>query len=160
MEQNIYIMEFWKLKKNRKRIVFCIIFCSIITFLIFTLACKIIGADVMEACVPVHIMRMIMNNFYPEIIIDGEISYSILMYDSFIFYGTIIFLITSPAFSLFSCTIGISVFTAALVILSPISNIIIGILKLLLLLHLLKFVADMQNHTDVALYISQINLKK
>lgn len=72
MEQNIYIMEFWKLKKNRKRIVFCIIFCSIITFLIFTLACKIIGADVMEACVPVHIMRMIMNNFYPEIIIDGE----------------------------------------------------------------------------------------
>ena len=86
MEQNIYIMEFWKLKKNRKRIVFCIIFCSIITFLIFTLACKIIGADV--------IMRMIMNNFYPEIIIDGEISYSILMYDSFIFYGTIIFLIT------------------------------------------------------------------
>ena len=94
MEQNIYIMEFWKLKKNRKRIVFCIIFCSIITFLIFTLACKIIGADVMEACVPVHIMRMIMNNFYPEIIIDGEISYSILMYDSFIFYGTIIFLIT------------------------------------------------------------------
>jgi len=32
-----------------------------------------------------------MNNFYPEIIIDGEISYSILMYDSFIFYGTIIF---------------------------------------------------------------------
>ncbi len=35
-----------------------------------------------------------MNNFYPEIIIDGEISYSILMYDSFIFYGTIIFLIT------------------------------------------------------------------
>ena len=54
MEQNIYIMEFWKLKKNRKRIVFCIIFCSIITFLIFTLACKIIGADVMEACVPVH----------------------------------------------------------------------------------------------------------
>lgn len=94
MEQNIYIMEFWKLKKNRKRIVFCIIFCSIIIFLIFTLACKIIGADVMEACVPVHIMRMIMNNFYPEIIIDGEISYSILMYDSFIFYGTIIFLIT------------------------------------------------------------------
>lgn len=54
MEQNIYIMEFWKLKKNRKRIVFCVIFCSIITFLIFTLACKIIGADVMEACVPVH----------------------------------------------------------------------------------------------------------
>lgn len=94
MEQNIYIMEFWKLKKNRKRIVFCIIFCSIITFLIFTLACKIIGADVMEACVPVHIMRIIVNNFYPEIIIDGEISYSILMYDSFIFYGTIIFLIT------------------------------------------------------------------
>ena len=94
MEQNIYIMEFWKLKKNRKRIVFCVIFCSIITFLIFTLACKIIGADVMEACVPVHIMRIIVNNFYPEIIIDGEISYSILMYDSFIFYGTIIFLIT------------------------------------------------------------------
>ncbi len=48
----------------------------------------------MEACVPVHIMRIIVNNFYPEIIIDGEISYSILMYDSFIFYGTIIFLIT------------------------------------------------------------------
>ena len=94
MEQNIYIMDFWKLKKNRKRIDFCFIFCSIISFLIFTLACKIIGADVMEACDPVHIMRIIVNNFYPEIIIDGEISYSILMYDSFIFYGTIIFLIT------------------------------------------------------------------
>lgn len=94
MEQNIYIMEFWKLKKNRKRIVFCIVFCSIITFPIFILACKIIGADVMDDCVPVHIMRIIMNNFYPEIIIDGEISYNILMYDSFIFYGTIIFLIT------------------------------------------------------------------
>ena len=94
MEQNIYIMEFWKLKKNRKRIVFCVIFCSIITFLIFTLACKIIGADVMEACVPVHIMRIKIVHYYPEIIIDGEISYSILMYDSFIFYGTIIFLIT------------------------------------------------------------------
>lgn len=94
MEQNIYIMEFWKLKKNRKRIVFYVIYCSIITFLIFTLACKIIGADVMETCVPVHIMRIIVNNFYPEIVIDGEISYSILMYDSFIFYGTIIFLIT------------------------------------------------------------------
>ena len=35
-----------------------------------------------------------MNNFYPEIIIDGEIAYDVLMYDSFIFYGTIIFLIT------------------------------------------------------------------
>ena len=45
----------------------------------------------MEACVPVHIMRMIMNNFYPEIIIDGEISYSILMYDSFIFMGQLFF---------------------------------------------------------------------
>lgn len=85
MEQNIYIMEFWKLKKNRKRIVFCIVFCSIITFLIFTLAYRIIGADVMDDCVPVHIMRIIMNNFYPEIIIDGEIAYDVLMYDSFIF---------------------------------------------------------------------------
>lgn len=90
MEQNIYIMEFWKLKRIEKEL-FLYYFCSIITFLIFTLACKIIGADVMEACVPVHIMRMIMNNFYPEIIIDGEISYSILMYDSFIFMGQLFF---------------------------------------------------------------------
>ena len=84
MEQNIYIMEFWKLKKSKSKIIFCLISCSIMTVLIFTLACKLIGADVMELHVPIHIMKTIISNFYPEIIIDGETAYNVLMYDNFI----------------------------------------------------------------------------
>ena len=94
MEQNIYIMEFLKLKKSKSKIIFCLISCSIMTVLIFTLACKLIGADVMELHVPIHIMKTIISNFYPEIIIDGETAYNVLMYDNFIFYGSIIFLIS------------------------------------------------------------------
>lgn len=72
------------------------------TLLFFTLACRIIGADVMERYVPIHIMKIMMNNFYPEIIVDGETAYDVLMFDSFIFYGTIIFLITSLCFYKFT----------------------------------------------------------
>lgn len=48
----------------------------------------------MENLVPLHIMKIMMNNFSPEIIIDGEIAYDVLMWDGLIFYGTIVFLIT------------------------------------------------------------------
>ena len=91
MEQNIYIMEFWKLKKSKSKIIFCLISCSIMTVLIFTLACKLIGADVMELHVPIHIMKTIISNFYPEIIIDGETAYNVLMYDNFIFLDQLFF---------------------------------------------------------------------
>ena len=61
------------------------------TVLIFTLACKLIGADVMELHVPIHIMKTIISNFYPEIIIDGETAYNVLMYDNFIFLDQLFF---------------------------------------------------------------------
>lgn len=83
-------MEVWKFKKNSKRIIFC----NITTFFIITLTYRIIGAEVMENLVPLHIMKIMMNNFSPEIIIDGEIAYDVLMWDGLIFYGTIVFLIT------------------------------------------------------------------
>lgn len=55
---------------------------------------RIIGAEVMGNHLPIHIMKIMINNFSPEIIIDGEIAYDVLMWDGLIFYGTIIFLIT------------------------------------------------------------------
>ena len=87
-------MEFWKLKKIKTKVIFCFISCSIMTVLIFTLACKLIGADVMEFYVHMNIMKIVISNFYQEINIDGEMAYNVLMYDSFIFYGSIIFLIS------------------------------------------------------------------
>lgn len=45
----------------------------------------------MESHVPIHIMKIVTNNFCPEVVIDGEMAYDILMYDSLIFYGSIIF---------------------------------------------------------------------
>ena len=101
-------MEFWKLKKIKTKVIFCFISCSIMTVLIFTLACKLIGADVMEFYVPMHIMKIVISNFYPEIIIDGEMAYNVLMYDSFIFYGSIIFLSTLIIVTCPSAMAGIS----------------------------------------------------
>lgn len=47
----------------------------------------------MEATVPVHVAKNFIKHIYPEIIIDGETAYDVLMLDSLIFYGSLFFII-------------------------------------------------------------------